>query len=917
MSTLTSMPIPAHEPAHEHAQYKRKRSPSHSRSRSPRRAASPPTNRRRSASPPPKVRIDLPKIDDVDPVRRQERERQLALRLTAQELDGGTSASADARPAFDARAEFAKLAGSKSGGVYMPPARLRALQAAASQDKASPEYQRLSWDALRKSITGIVNRVNVGNIKHVVPELFAENLIRGRGLFARSVMKAQAASLPYTPVFAALVSIINTKLPQVGELVLHRLVSQFRKSFKRNDKILCHSTTTFIAHLVNQSLAHEIIALQILVLLLERPTDDSVEIAVGFMREVGAFLAENSPKANASVYERFRVVLNEGTISQRVQFMVEVLMQVRKDKYKDNPILPEGLDLVPEEDQITHQVALEDDLQVQEGLNIFKFDPSYTKNEEKYGEIKAEILGENESSEGSGSDDDDDNSEDEAPVADKEGIQDETGTNLVNLRRTIYLTIMNSLNFEEAVHKLMKVNVEEGQEIEMCNMIIECCSQERSYSNFYGLIGERFSKLSRPYTASFEEAFRNYYDTVHRYETNRLRNIARFFGHLLATDSVSWAVLDVVKMNEEDTTSSSRIFVKILCGEMMEEMGLKGLTERFKDPEIRDCCRGLFPLDIPKNTRFAINYFTSIGLGAVTEEMREHLKNAPRIIMEQRRALLAEESSSSSDSSDSDLSSSSDSDSDSDSDSTPSRSPSPRRSAPRRRRSSTPPRTRGRDTSRESYRRRPDRSPPRSPSPSPPRFSRRDRSVSPRDRTRDMNHPPPMRRDPPPHRGRQESESPPPRRREDEGRYPPRDGPPRGGESYSRRGGDSRDRYRDRSPPRRGGYDATPPRRGGRDDSPPPPRRGGRDETPPRRGGHDETPPRRGGRDETPPRKGGRDMTPPRRSRNETPPRRGGRDETPPRRGSRDESPPRRNVRDEGRYGRQRSLSRERYDRRR
>ena len=95
----------------------------------------------------------------------------------------------------------------------------------------------MAWDALCKSITGIVNRVNVGNIKHVVPELFQENLIRGRGLFARSVMKAQAASLPFTPVFAALVAIINTKLPQVGELVLTRLISQFRRAFKRNDKV--------------------------------------------------------------------------------------------------------------------------------------------------------------------------------------------------------------------------------------------------------------------------------------------------------------------------------------------------------------------------------------------------------------------------------------------------------------------------------------------------------------------------------------------------------------------------------------------------------------------------------------------------------------------------------------------------------
>jgi pre-mRNA-splicing factor CWC22 len=135
------------------------------------------------------------------------------------------------------RAEFAKLLNTRSGGVYIPPARLRAMQEAASSNKSSPEYQRLAWDALRKSITGIVNRVNVTNIKMIVPELFSENLIKGRGLFARSVMKAQASSLPFTPVFAALVSIINTKLPQVGELVLTRLISQFRRSFKRNDKV--------------------------------------------------------------------------------------------------------------------------------------------------------------------------------------------------------------------------------------------------------------------------------------------------------------------------------------------------------------------------------------------------------------------------------------------------------------------------------------------------------------------------------------------------------------------------------------------------------------------------------------------------------------------------------------------------------
>jgi len=35
--------------------------------------------------------------------------------------------------------------------------------------------------------------------------------------------------------------------------------------------------------------------------------------------------------------------------------MTEVFMQVRKDKYKDNSILPEGLDPAEEEQQIRHE----------------------------------------------------------------------------------------------------------------------------------------------------------------------------------------------------------------------------------------------------------------------------------------------------------------------------------------------------------------------------------------------------------------------------------------------------------------------------------------------------------------------------------------------------------------------------------
>lgn len=518
----------------------------------------------------------------------------------------------------------------RSQGVYLPPHRLRALQAAIT-DKKTREYQRMAWEALKKSINGLVNKVNTANIKFVVPELFGENLIRGRGLFCQSLLKAQHASLPFTPIYACLAAICNTKLPQVGELLVKRLILRFRKAFKRNDKAVCLSSTMFIAHLVNNQVAHEMAAAQILLLLLAKPTDDSVEIAVGLMREVGLFLEEMSPAIAHAVFDQFRNILHEADIDRRTQYMIEVLFQVRKDKYKDNPVIKEELDLVEEEDQITHRIGLDDEIDPQDGLNVFKMDPNWEENEEEYKKLKAEILGEaSDDEEG----DSDDESESESESEDEEQkaleIKDQSNTDLVNLRRTIYLSIQSSADPEEAAHKLMKLRLPAGQEAELVSMIVESCAQEKVYLKFMGLLGERFARLNRMWMDLFEESFAKYYSTIHRYETNKLRNIARFFGHLLATDAIGWHVFSVIHLNEEETTSASRIFIKILFEDLQENIGSAKLKARMSEETLQPSLQGIFPHDEPRNIRFSINYFTSIKMGYLTDEMRSFLANMPK-----------------------------------------------------------------------------------------------------------------------------------------------------------------------------------------------------------------------------------------------------------------------------------------------
>lgn len=66
-----------------------------------------------------------------------------------------------------------------------------------------------------------------------------------RGLLSRSILQAQGASPIFTHVYAALVAIINSKFPNIGELILKRLILNFRKGYRRNDKVCkkCEETT--------------------------------------------------------------------------------------------------------------------------------------------------------------------------------------------------------------------------------------------------------------------------------------------------------------------------------------------------------------------------------------------------------------------------------------------------------------------------------------------------------------------------------------------------------------------------------------------------------------------------------------------------------------------------------------------------
>ncbi|AEE32786.1 Initiation factor eIF-4 gamma, MA3 [Arabidopsis thaliana] len=118
---------------------------------------------------------------------------------------------------------------------------------------------------------------------------------------------------------------------------------------------------------------------------------------------------------------------------------------------------------------------------------------------------------------------------------------------------------MSSLDFEEAGHKLLKIRLEQGQGMELCVMVLECCTEEKTYRSFY----------------------------------------------------------------VEDSTSSSLIFLKTLFLQLSELLRIKLLNEKLQDPTMEETFESIFPKDHRKNTLFSIIFFTKIGLGGITQTLRQ------------------------------------------------------------------------------------------------------------------------------------------------------------------------------------------------------------------------------------------------------------------------------------------------------
>ncbi|CAF2123685.1 unnamed protein product, partial [Rotaria magnacalcarata] len=160
------------------------------------------------------------------------------------------------------------------------------------------------------------------NVPKIARKLFKHNITRGRSLVAKAIIDAQNESPRFTPVYAALISIINSKFPQIGQLICKRVISSLRNAYMADENEECFAMTKLLAHLINQRVV--------------------------------------IPQELVSVFAKLDNLLYEPSLNKHTQDMIQVLFTVRRDGFETYPSIQSDLDLIDTNDQYTHMLELLD-----------------------------------------------------------------------------------------------------------------------------------------------------------------------------------------------------------------------------------------------------------------------------------------------------------------------------------------------------------------------------------------------------------------------------------------------------------------------------------------------------------------------------------------------------------------------------
>jgi len=480
----------------------------------------------------------------------------------------------------------------RSGAIeprkYVPPS-LREKDSTGSEDLSK----------LRRQIQGLLNRLSEANIISIlgdVEDLYQKNARQHvtttlldllMGLLSDPTHLQDTFIILHAGFITALYKVIGTNF---GAQAIQRIDEDFNQNYqsdtseegtgKKLANLISLLSELYNFQVVGSSLIYDYIRL-----CLDDLSETNIELLLKIIRNAGQRLRQDDPSSLKDIIiliQNAIIKTGEEKLSVRAKFMIETINDLKNNRMKTGV----AASTITSEHTIRMKKTLGSlnmrGLKATEPLRIGMKDlrdkdkvgkwwlvgASYKDERPANDEITRPLQANGHTSRGEGHTD--------SNAADLVQLAKEQRMN-TDVRRSIFVSIMSSTDYNDAYVRLMKLRLKRAQELEIPKVLVHCAGAEKVYNPFYTFLSRRVcsdKKLKMSFQFSLWDLFkqmgegddeRDEEDADEGEKTLGLRslvNLAKMYGTLIAEHGLS---LDILKRLDFGLLQpKTQIFVEVL-----------------------------------------------------------------------------------------------------------------------------------------------------------------------------------------------------------------------------------------------------------------------------------------------------------------------------------------------------------------
>lgn len=506
------------------------------------------------------------------------------------------------------------------------------------------------WDKYTKRIMDSFENCACNNIQNTAIELFQSYLSWTWAVFVRECYSTCCGTFENSQVAASVLSIINSKLVDVGKKTILYTLYRFKLGFERSSNRDIEKSAIFIGECYRQRMVSSPLMIQIFDALFNEKRK-FIQTIIKLFWNVIPVIYEDDENAMKILFDYLYKFQNDdqfaGQIGRIYSWRQNNWINVIKGTSKKYARIPRRFDMIEEDDQITHDTIDLDDIQtdvdpISDFVKPYGLEFADQMHDDYKKFLEATLADEEEEEE-------EEKNETHVPIdlsdakSTSESIKAaQQKNNDLQIKRRIYLTLVSNATANATAHNIVKIEdkYENKYNQVIVTTVIEYVGMEKTFNRDLAVIVQMLCRVKKENKSITEELFKVNYDQTYSYTIHRITNIACLYAYLLANDEITWAVLEAILLTEEDTNSAQRVFIRILVEELAKNMSYDGFLRRLKDPQVEQWTSGIFPTDTIEHAEFASAYFTEIKLERICENLNKRIAEMAEEIQRQREEEL-------------------------------------------------------------------------------------------------------------------------------------------------------------------------------------------------------------------------------------------------------------------------------------